>query len=99
MEERRDQWEGTLYFRSDDAIYREHFCGFPVVPGSLIVHAFLTALEKIGFSTERLTIENFTFRGFLSPGQYPYRIELCSGRFHCLINQGDKNLVKGILRQ
>jgi 3-hydroxyacyl-[acyl-carrier-protein] dehydratase len=99
MEQRRDRWEGTLYFHPDDAIYREHFCGFPVVPGSLIVHAFLTALERIGFPTERLTIENFTFREFLPPGQYPYRIELRSGRFHCLIHQEEKKLVKGILRQ
>ncbi len=98
MKEERDRWEGTLYFHPDDAIYREHFCGCPVVPGSLIVHAFLEALEGAGFPIKCRAIEQWTFREFLSPGRYPFRIERCGENVHCRIYRGDKTLVRGILK-
>ena len=33
--------EGIFHFDPDDPIYRDHFPGYPVVPGSLVVQAFL----------------------------------------------------------
>ncbi|MBU4420644.1 MAG: hypothetical protein KKH84_06520, partial [Proteobacteria bacterium] len=41
--------KGTFYFDPSDRIYAEHFPGNPVVPGSLIIHAFLKALKEEEF--------------------------------------------------
>lgn len=92
-------WEGVFFFHPNDGIYGEHFPGYPVVPGSLIVHAFLKVWEQAGFSGDAITIENFTFREFLLPGHYPFRIELRKDRLHCLISREDKKMVTGILRR
>lgn len=90
-------WEGIFHFNPEDDIYREHFPGYPVVPGSLIVHAFMKAAAKIGFSSESLTIENFQFREFLRPGSHRFRVELKKNKLHCSIMQGDKKMATGIL--
>ncbi|MEN6318803.1 MAG: hypothetical protein ABFD82_08645 [Syntrophaceae bacterium] len=92
-------WEGIFYFHPDDPIYRDHFPGYPVVPGSLIVHAFLQAAEEYGFSGDRLMIENFRFREFLTPGQYPFRVELHDDRLNCFIYRNEKKLVTGVLKR
>jgi 3-hydroxyacyl-[acyl-carrier-protein] dehydratase len=92
-------WEGFFHFHPDDAIYRDHFPGYPVVPGSLIVHAFLQAAEEYGFSSNNLTIENFRFREFLTPGHYPFRVELQDDRLNCFIYKKEKNLVTGVLKK
>ena len=94
-----DSWEGVFFFDPNDGIYRDHFPGYPVVPGSLIVHAFLKAREEAGISGDAVTIENFRFREFLHPGHYSFRIELREGRLHCFILHGDKKLITGILKR
>lgn len=91
-------WEGALYFDPEDPIYQEHFCGAPVVPGSLMVHAFLTISAQAGFPSECLVIEQFSFRGFLSPGRCSYRVIFSDGCLHCRIDQGNKIIAKGRLR-
>jgi 3-hydroxyacyl-[acyl-carrier-protein] dehydratase len=95
----KDSWEGIFNFDPGDGIYGDHFPGYPVVPGSLIIHAFLKACEEAGFSGNGITIENFGFRQFLLPGHYPFRIELRKDRLHCFISCGDKKLVTGILKR
>lgn len=92
-------WEGVFYFHPDDGIYQDHFPGYPVVPGSLIVHAFLEAATEAGFLPDRLAIENFRFREFLSPGHYSFRIELDEERLSCLIHRGERKLVTGVLKR
>lgn len=92
-------WEGVFYFQPDDAIYQDHFPEYPVVPGSLVVHAFWGAAAEAGFLSDYLAIENFRFREFLSPGHYAYRIELEENRLKCLIYRGEKKLVMGILKR
>lgn len=100
-EELKDELlEGTFYYPPDDVIFQEHFPGHPVVPGSMIVNAFLIAGEKLGFTGDNLKIENFRFKEFLVPGrQYPFRIEVKNGRLYCFIVHGDKLLVTGILEK
>ncbi len=95
----RKVWEGVFYFHPDDGIYNDHFPGYPVVPGSVIVHAFLEAAADAGFMPDYLTIENFRFRHFLSPGRYTFRMELDDDRLSCLISSGKKKLVTGILKR
>ena len=92
-------WEGVFYFHPDDGIYQDHFPGNPVVPGSLIVHAFLKAWEETGMSGDNVAIENFRFREFLHPGHYPFRIELHEDRLYCVIMRRDKKLITGILKR
>jgi 3-hydroxyacyl-[acyl-carrier-protein] dehydratase len=95
----KDTWEGTFHFDPDDGIYRDHFPGYPVVPGSLIVHAFLKALEEAGIPGDAVTIENFKFREFLRPGHHSFRIELREDRLHCFILHGDKKMITGVLKR
>lgn len=96
---KKNTWEGVFHFHPDDGIYREHFPGYPVVPGSLIVHAFLKAAEEAGFSGDCLTLENFRFREFLIPGHYPFRIERKEGLLNCCIQRGGRKLVTGVLKR
>ncbi len=91
--------EGVFYFDPDDGIYRDHFPGYSVVPGSLIAHAFFQAAEAAGITEKIFTIENFRFREFLPPGRYPFRIERKGDYLNCLIYQGDRKLVTGVLRR
>jgi 3-hydroxyacyl-[acyl-carrier-protein] dehydratase len=94
----KDSWEGVFYFHPDDAIYLDHFPGNSVVPGSLIIHAFLKAREEAGFSGGVVTVENFRFREFLHPGHYHFRVELRGNRLHCAIIHEGKTLTTGILK-
>jgi 3-hydroxyacyl-[acyl-carrier-protein] dehydratase len=92
-------WEGVFYFHPHDGIYKDHFPGYPVVPGSLIVHAFLKAAGDAGFLPDYLAIENFRFREFLSPGHYSFRIEFDEERLYCLIHREERKLVTGVLKR
>lgn len=38
--------EGTFFFDPKDKIYKDHFPENPVVPGSVIIHAFSLAVKK-----------------------------------------------------
>ena len=94
-----DGREGVFYFHPDDGIYQDHFPGYPVVPGSLIVYAFLEAAAGACFLPNYVTIENFRFREFLSPGHHAFRIELEDDRLICQIYRGEKILVTGVLKK
>ena len=93
------QTKGTFYFDPADRIYEDHFPGNPIVPGSLIIHAFTEAGKKLGLKANRCTIENFRFREFVSPGEYPFDIQLLSDRLKCRLYQDDKILVAGVLKR
>jgi 3-hydroxyacyl-[acyl-carrier-protein] dehydratase len=95
----QNRHEGTFYFDPADRIYEDHFPGSPVVPGSLIVSAFSEAGKKIGFVADCLTIENFRFREFVPPGEYPFTLELLSDRLKCRLYQGRKTLVTGVFKR
>jgi len=71
--------EGTFYFDPEDAIYKEHFPGYPTVPGSLIVHAFLETVTTQGWIKGTCRIEGFRFARFVSPGKTHFRIESREG--------------------
>jgi len=92
-------WEGVFYFHPDDDIYQDHFPGYPVVPGSLIVHAFLKAAAEAGSLPDYLAIEDFRFREFISPGHHTFRIELDGERLKCLLYRGERKLVTGVLKR
>ena len=92
--------EGTFYFDPADPIYADHFPGRAVVPGSLIVHAFREeALKTEALTGARLRAEEFRFLTFLTPGEYPFRMEDVSGRLHCRLYHAGKIAVSGFLKR
>jgi 3-hydroxyacyl-[acyl-carrier-protein] dehydratase len=84
--------EGTIRFDPSDGIYTDHFPGYPVVPGSLIIQAFLDLAGSV------CEIESFQFRSFVIPGSYAYRMERRADRWECLLMQGDGMMVRGKLK-
>lgn len=94
----KKSFRGHFYFDPDDPIYCEHFPGNPVVPGSLIIHAFMQAAKNRGPATESWRIKGFRFKRFLAPGRYAYRIQARSdGRMACTLFDNDSAVVTGSL--
>jgi 3-hydroxyacyl-[acyl-carrier-protein] dehydratase len=90
--------EGYFYFDPEDPIYADHFPGRPVVPGSLIIDAFVTAARPAKARLEECLIENFRFRQFISPGRYAFRMERkADGRTQCCLYDQGKVVVTGTL--
>ena len=94
---------GTFYFDPADWIYEGHFPENPVVPGSVIVNAFLQAGKESGFWEGKYIVEDFRFKGFVSPGEHAYRIEFQTEQMKCRLFETDsvssKTLVTGTLRK
>jgi hypothetical protein len=63
----------------------------------LIVHAFLEAAERLGLNCPCRRLENFGFREFLSPGEYPFSMEVIPDRIICRLYGGNKILVTGTI--
>ncbi|HDL08388.1 MAG TPA: hypothetical protein ENG35_06585 [Desulfobacteraceae bacterium] len=95
--------EGIFYFDPDDLIYGDHFPGNPVVPGSLIIHSFLKAVEKAGFKSDQYIVENFKFKEFVSPGEYFFNIRIFHDRLKCRLYRNSlnkfKTMVTGIIKR
>lgn len=94
--------KGTFCFDPSDGIYADHFPGNPIVPGSLIVHAFLEAAKAKGLEVGRCLLENFRFKEFVPPGEYPFSIEKQADRLKCRLfkpHSGElKTVVTGTIK-
>lgn len=92
---------GVFYFDPADPIYADHFPGYPVVPGSLIIQAFLKAVQNSGMGMKPGRIEDFKFRTFITPGEYEFRLENRGDSLHCRLLQpgtdGRRFLVTGTI--
>ncbi len=88
--------KGIFYFDPSDRIYAEHFPGKSVVPGSLIIHAFLKALKEEGCS-KRYIIKNFRFKEFISPGEYNFDIEICKKQMKCRLFRRSSDAIKPVV--
>ena len=89
---------GCFHFDGEDLIYAEHFPGFPVVPGSLIVDAFTRAIEQNGCELATLRLDHFRFRRFLAPGIYRYSLVWLPSGVRCTLYHNDKKAVEGVIR-
>ncbi len=94
---------GTFFFDPEDTIYTDHFPQNPVVPGSLIVHAFMTAGSQSRDAQGKCMVENFRFRQFIAPGEYAYFIRIQKGgaaerQLKCELFYKEKAVVTGNLR-
>lgn len=84
--------EGVFQFDPEDGIYVDHFPGSPVVPGSLIIQAFL---DLAGAVRE---IEEFRFRTFVVPGCYRYRLTRRDDGWDCVLLREKQIMAKGKLK-
>ena len=89
-------WSGTFIFDPTDAIYMFHFPSQPVVPGSLIVHAFMEAARRV-LQIRNFRLEAFRFREFVQPDGYEYSIEQAGSRLRCSLFRENRLLVTGFL--
>ena len=90
---------GEFFFDPEDLIYQDHFPGKPVVPGSLIIEAFIRAVRSVAQGgVTGLFVENFRFRHFISPGRYAFRVTGgFTGSMQCALYDGDRTVATGIL--
>jgi len=93
--------QGIFFFDPGDPIYSDHFPGNPIVPGSLIVHAFMTACRQ-DQPVKLCEVLDFRFKQFLSPGEYVYEIhgvEAIPGKWQisCRLFDDDRPVVTGKL--
>lgn len=93
-----DEIQGIFLFDPEDRIYREHFPGNPIVPGSVIIDSFLSVLKKAGRLSNGITIERLRFRTFVSPGECAYRIRFSGDGIACELFQDDQLKVTGRLK-
>ncbi len=97
---KQEKLEGIFFFDPDDRIYSDHFPGNPVVPGSLIAHAFTEAGKKVlGGAGKRYIIENFRFKRFVIPGEYAYCIEVLKTTLKCFLYDRGNIVVTGVIRR
>lgn len=91
--------QGMFFFDPEDRIYKDHFPGHAVVPGSLVVHAFATAAQNAGLlpatGDGMFHVEDFRFRRFISPGRYAYTIEPGKNRLTCRLLEKERVLASG----
>ena len=93
-----DECKGIFFFDPDDRIYADHFPGHSVVPGSMIVQAFMLAGEKLDHSRSLCAIENFRFKKFIPPGEYGYRIAVMENELKCTLYDGPSVVATGTLK-
>lgn len=91
------EWKREIFFDPEDRIYGDHFPGNPVVPGTLIANAFMEAARDIGFHRGTFEMENFRFRNFISPGEYPCTISISGEKLSFRLYNGKKVAASGTL--
>ena len=85
---------GTFFFDPDDKIYQDHFPGNPIVPGSLIIHAFMKACNIEDYVN--FQIHSFGFKKFVSPGEYEYKVEKKENKYFCNLLKQNEIYATGI---
>ncbi|MBU1171385.1 MAG: hypothetical protein KKD44_17670 [Proteobacteria bacterium] len=87
--------DGYFYFDPHDGIYKDHFPGHPIVPGSIIVQAFVQAIGTYASGGAKLDLSQFRFKHFISPGKYRFSLVPETGRILCRLYDHEKTLVTG----
>lgn len=88
-------YQGWFYFEPDDPIYAGHFPGAAVVPGTLIIEAFLARIEQMGIAATGLN--RFRFKSFATPGLYVYEVVVADRRVRCRLLQEGREVAEGTI--
>ena len=95
--------KGIFFFDPSDRIYADHFPGKPVVPGSVIVNAFMDVGKESGFSDDQCIIKDFRFREFVTPGEHAFSIVYQSDQLKCRLfqsrSEASKTVVTGTFKK
>jgi len=86
---------GLFFFDPSDRIYKDHFPGNPIVPGSLIINAFMDVLKNHRIIDKNCSIRNFRFKLFIEPGEYRYEIHCGEPAFKCRLFKNETLAVSG----
>jgi len=66
-------------------VYADHFPGAPVVPGSLIIHAFMREAACLGWTVTG--VAGFRFRRFAQPGAHLFAMHREGRWVRCTLRQ------------
>ena len=88
---------GKFFFDPADPVYEQHFPGSPVVPGSLIIKAFLRAVSEQGYDNGEVILKNFRFKEFVRPGTYDYQLQFSGNRIYCSLKSTNLEHVFGVI--
>ncbi|GAB6887761.1 hypothetical protein JCM13304A_12590 [Desulfothermus okinawensis JCM 13304] len=86
---------GAFYFDSKMDIFKTHFPGHPVVPGSIIVDKFISQIVGRGCEPVGLKIQGFKFLKFIPPGVYHFCIEPLNNGYYCQLFDDEMLVAKG----
>ena len=91
--------KGVFVFNPGDRIYKDHFPGYAVVPGSLIIHAFVTMAKDAGLlnseSNGGFQVEGFRFMKFIHPGTYAYIVKIQKNCLICRLFEKENIIASG----
>lgn len=94
----KQRYSGTFVFDPRDPVFTEHFPGNPVVPGSMIVQAFLEAVRRLAINGVYRQVERFRFKRFIQPGQYTFLLEQVDDDcLNCTLKEGRATVATGRL--
>lgn len=85
---------GTFTFPADEPALADHFPDSPVIPGTLIIHSFVSVLRE-RMPDAVLSVSKFRFKLFVMPGEYAYSIEPKTFGFACTLFKDGKKAVTG----
>ncbi|MFW6415686.1 MAG: hypothetical protein ACOCZ2_05140 [Thermodesulfobacteriota bacterium] len=92
-----DTLYGKFFFHPADPVYEQHFPGSPVVPGSLIIKAFLRAMSELGYDCAEVVLQGFRFKKFVKPGSYDYQLQLSEDKVYCSLKSNNLEYVSGVI--
>lgn len=85
---------GRFTFPADEPALADHFPDSPVIPGTLIIHSFVSVLRE-RMPEAVLSVSKFRFKSFVTPASYAYSIEPRPFGFACTLFKGDAKAVTG----
>jgi len=96
MRNRSEQiFTGKVVFDPTDRIYADHFPKNPIVPGTLIVKAFLEAIDQLDLEYKSSAVKNVRFLRFIPPGEYYFQIKRIKDRLDCQLFDSDVTVASG----
>ncbi|WP_139296861.1 hotdog family protein [Halodesulfovibrio marinisediminis] len=85
---------GTFTFPADESALKDHFPDSPIIPGTLIIHSFVSVLRE-NMPNAVLSVSKFRFKSFVTPDTYAYSIEPRPFGFTCTLFKDEVKAVTG----